>query len=573
MARMIPAVLDPACASPGEQDLYRRLRDDPSAREWIVLHSQDIARHQKQLSGELDFVVIIPTKGVLCLEVKACRRLKRENGNWYYGNNLVPDPRGPFKQVSVGMHSMRSTLLQQRPELSGIMFWSAVIFPYIEFNVRSNEWHEWQVIDKHTYRSSPISSLLEEVLVNAANWVHNSPAGKWFQPTLERPTPKECELIAACLRPNFEFFQTQKTITENLTAELKHYSEEQFIVLDSMENNPRVVFSGLAGTGKTLMALEAARRSTLNGKRVLLLCFNRLLGKWLEQQVVSLPKRFEVRTIHGHMLNIVGGDVEENSPYFWQHELPDKAIEKVLSDTSSDYLFDEIIVDEAQDVLRDDYLDFIDIILKGGLIEGHWKWFGDFENQAIFTPGNTHLETVLRKRGISAPIYNLKVNCRNTPRVASLVNLLGELHPGYKKILRPDNGIEPRIYFFNTPEEQQELMTNILEDLYNEGFRGNNIIILSTKSESPCAKELKIQPWKNRIRTYEEAGHGYIRYCSIHAFKGLEAPIIIVSDIMNIVTSKEKALFYIAATRAQERLIVLSSSNAKSAILRLLVHV
>ena len=41
--------------------------------------------------------------------------------------------------------------------------------------------------------------------------------------------------------------------------------------------------------------------------------------------------------------------------------------------------YDELIVDEAQDFLRGDYLDFLDCCVTGGLSGGRVKLFGDFE--------------------------------------------------------------------------------------------------------------------------------------------------------------------------------------------------
>ncbi|MHB9053517.1 MAG: hypothetical protein ACYC5F_05970 [Thermoleophilia bacterium] len=51
MARMIPPVVHPGCGSPGEVDVFERLRDDPSTGEWIVLHSLDVSNHRQMTSA------------------------------------------------------------------------------------------------------------------------------------------------------------------------------------------------------------------------------------------------------------------------------------------------------------------------------------------------------------------------------------------------------------------------------------------------------------------------------------------------------------------------------------------
>lgn len=157
MARMIPPEVYGDCARRGEKELFLRLRDAPETRDWIVLHSLDIANHRKQVQGEIDFVVIVPSKGVLCVEVKACQQVHRHAGKWSYGaKDTQGDLRGPFKQASEGMHSLRSRIIARRPDLSRVIFWSAVVFTHCDFRAQSEEWHPWQVIDSQLFRSRPI---------------------------------------------------------------------------------------------------------------------------------------------------------------------------------------------------------------------------------------------------------------------------------------------------------------------------------------------------------------------------------------------------------------------------------
>jgi len=56
---------------------------------------------------------------------------------------------------------------------------------------------------------------------------------------------------------------------------------EQYSALDLLADNRQCLFRGAAGTGKTMLALEYAKRMASAGNRTLLLCFNRLLGDWL----------------------------------------------------------------------------------------------------------------------------------------------------------------------------------------------------------------------------------------------------------------------------------------------------
>src|SRR5262245_60474038 len=194
MARMIPSSIYPGCASPGEREIFQILRDDPATSNWIVLHSLDIAEHQKQVAGEADFVVIVPGRGVLCLEVKACSSLRRTpEGIWYYGTDPKGDPRGPFKQASVAMHSIRRSLLKARPDMAGILFWSAVVFPYVAFTIASGEWHHWQVIDRQSFTARPLASSLETIFDHARAHLQGGVGGSWFIPSSGEPVGEQCE--------------------------------------------------------------------------------------------------------------------------------------------------------------------------------------------------------------------------------------------------------------------------------------------------------------------------------------------------------------------------------------------
>lgn len=570
---MIPPVVHNQCTSPGERFLFSRIAGDPATKDWIVLHSLDIANHVRQVSGEADFVIIIPHKGILCLEVKGCRTVQRRHGRWYYGNDTVGDPRGPFRQASDAMHSIRHRISSARPDLKGVLFWSAVVFPLLVFEARNGpEWHPWQVVDSSDLRSKPVSSVLSGILDRADAHLRRSRTASWYRPELAEPTPKQCEQILQLLRPDFEYHEKTTRRLDRIQHEIKHYSEEQFAALDAMELNPRVIFDGPAGSGKTTLALEAARRSAAMGRKTLLLCFNRLLSRWLSEETREMPL-VTTRTLHRHMLTIAELESVNSEPHFWEHELPELAISRVLDDIDGPYLFDELIVDEAQDILKPDYLDFLDLILHKGLGSGRWRFFGDFTNQGIYADSGISLSDFVATRAPDAPIYTLVSNCRNTPRIAHLAELVSDMNPGYRRVLRPDDQVNPIVRYYDEEAEQREHLVNALEEAYRLGYPPSSILILSTQSDIACAaRHISHQSWRDRIRPFEEAGPRHVRYCSIHAFKGLEAPYIIVTDINSVASPTARDLLYVAITRTIDRLVLLIRRSSAKSIMDLLVR-
>jgi hypothetical protein len=407
-----------------------------------------------------------------------------------------------------------------------------------------------------TFRQTTIADSLAEILRRSRAHLHASQSGRWFDPNSPSPTPHEVDALAVTLRPRFELVESKKQRRQRQEEELLELTQEQYEALDAMEANARVVFEGPAGTGKTLLALEAARRSSITGRRVLLACYNRALGKWLREQSGELGGGSFVGTLSSYMLRISGLDATDrgDDPAFWNEEVPSVALDAILAGRSSP-AFDEVIIDEAQDLLREPLLDLLDVSLKGGMGAGRWRMFGDFERQALYGR-DVSLDAFIENRGSSAPVHSLRVNCRNTPRIAALTRLLAGLTPDYRRVRRPDDGAEPDLDFFEPGEEQASLI-GALERCYAQGFSGPDIAVLSASARDPLASHIEDQPWCDRLQRLEAARPGAIRYCTIHAFKGLEAPVVIVTDLHEVDGDEVQSLLYVALTRALNRLVVM----------------
>lgn len=339
-----------------------------------------------------------------------------------------------------------------------------------------------------------------------------------------------------------------------------------------MQENPRIIFEGPAGTGKTVLAIEAAKRSCSEGKKVLFLCYNKLLGQYLEKITASTKPELTVSTIHKYMLNVaeITPPVQNlSSNSFWYEDLPKYAINKLLYNDSGLNQYDEIIVDETQDILRNNYLDILDLSLKGGLSEGKWKFFGDFEQQSIYG-FNTEMSItdVCNNRLVNYTRYSLRINCRNTPRIASLVHLLSKLNPDYTRVLRPDNGVEPEIIYYDSNDEQLKVLNNVIIKIKNEKYRNRDIVILSINPPNGYIKYKLRNDFGIYLSDLKETRGESIKFGSIYSFKGLESPIVIVTGIQSIFGKQEPFLLYVAMTRALYRLYILAHTNVKSEILK-----
>jgi hypothetical protein len=73
-------------------------------------------------------------------------------------------------------------------------------------------------------------------------------------------------------------------------------------VLDLIREMPRVEIHGGAGSGKTWLAVEQARRLTRERKRVALMCYSRGLAQYLQRRAALLKageRPAYVDTFHG----------------------------------------------------------------------------------------------------------------------------------------------------------------------------------------------------------------------------------------------------------------------------------
>ena len=193
---------------------------------------------------------------------------------------------------------------------------------------------------------------------------------------------------------------------------------QQFLVLDCISNLPRTRIEGAAGTGKTVLALEAAARSGNEGKHTLLICYNSALGKELRRRLSSVAN-VTVMNFHSLCLSLAttaGLSIEpkNNEQSYYEDYLPELLMRAVNCDATR--RFDCIIVDEGQDFLDNWWIAIDEALIPGGSI----RVFYD-SNQRLYNRQSEFLDDL-----DLAPIP-LNRNLRNTQRIhqASMVHYSG----------------------------------------------------------------------------------------------------------------------------------------------------
>jgi hypothetical protein len=541
----------PEDSAPGEQSVYRALANSSDTDDWIVLHSLNIAEHVRNPEGEADFVVIAPGLGLLVIEVKSHRKIDFRDGAWYLGRH-APTTRGPFKQASEAMYSIRRGLLRSKIDLRSLPTLSAVWFSDVRARMTlkpSPEWSGWQVLDSEDLKQDPIGAIRRAFKGGLA---HLAETITGFSHGDVGPDAASAKQIARLLRPNFELGVVAGDMRTAREHQLVRFVEEQYSALDAMADNPAVLFTGPAGSGKTFLAMEAARRELAMGNHGRLICFNSLLGRRLANEMPN-DSRLVVGTFHRQLLALTGLNAPSSADdAFWQGELPERALDVLLE--SDDEPTDFLIVDEVQDLLSEPYLDVLDLMVKGGLESGRILLFGDFERQAIFH--DRQRRHLLTARVPYLPSHRLTMNCRNLPRIGYSVNVFSGLTPGYQKFRRDDDGTNPVWLKYSYGDDQSPRLRQAVQALRDESFDLNEIVVLSPLGRSSAAATTS-DPWLKSLLVPADGQppkKGKLRYATIQAFKGLEAPAVIVTDLDRKLVPNFESILYVGLTRATDRL-------------------
>ncbi|MDE0682270.1 MAG: NERD domain-containing protein/DEAD/DEAH box helicase [Candidatus Poribacteria bacterium] len=576
MARMIPPFHSEDIKSSGEKQFFELLKHDPVTEDWVCLHSLGLARHVTRMYGEIDFVILVPNEGVFCLEVKS-GRIARHEGVWKYTNRFgdtATSTVGPFRQAKEGMFSLLNSVrenygLQHR--FSNVLFGFGVVFPHIWFDRDDSEIESWQVYDRGTSRQ-PVSAYILQLSRYTRRSLNAQP---WYDELRSRPSLSDIRELVDFLRGDFEQVIKPADVLIETEDHIVRLTKDQYRCLDQLQGNPRCLFEGGAGTGKTLLALEFARREATSGKRVLVICFNKLLGQWLSSvKGAMLPETVELGSFHQFLDQLIAdSSVANDFQLAKQNEDQDHLFSELYPLYALDAIweggvepFDTLIIDEGQDLIRSEYLDVFDGLLKGGLVGGSWAAFCDF-HQAIYA--DVDEESMVRELELRTgrfTRFRLLTNCRNTRPIGEEVSAISGLDiPPF--LPASVEGIPVNYRFYRDSIEQSKQVNEIIHQLLTEGVSYRDITILSPlRYEHTCLVSDDQISFKRMDLTRpatQRRPRKTIGFSTIHAFKGLESSVVVLVDIAHVTGNRNRALLYVGMSRARYSLSVLISESAR----------
>lgn len=535
--KFIPEVIDSETKSNGEKRIYDALAREADSRNWTVIHSLDIAKHVFQQRGEADFVILMPGIGVLVLEVKDVASVSYSDGLWKLGQH-DPERRGPYKQAEGCLISLREYLKSKRIDLFGVPFVSGVWFtrlaagslpPSPSYDIEKTLWE---------------SSFQGSVTKNLEQFTKRAIAQLSINFGEDSAPPTKIAAIARALSPRFDAEQTAASRKAETEMFLGKALERQLETVKMLEDVPRLALNGLAGTGKTWMAVHFAKLSASRGKKVLFTCFNRLLARSLRAEFENFPE-ITVTSWHSLLLEIAELEPEagDGASQFWTQTLPKSALSKISTGKFHRY-FDQIIVDEGQDLGVAEYLVVMDELLIEGLDKSQILVVGDFERQGIYVDGPQALGNFRSISGMLV-LSQIRTNCRNPVRVGEMTSQLAAIEPGYESYRREKEPGDVRIVDVTSEDKIWVTVGDELEKL-RKRFQSEDIVILGTEKlpwpENDAMANLGLAPLGSEAI-------GKVAIGTVHEFKGLEAHAILLV-LAGKSHAKTKDLLYIGGSRA-----------------------
>jgi hypothetical protein len=522
----------PSFASSAERQVWGLLRDQ-LGKDDVLLTNVRVTDRAKD--HEADIVLLMPGAGVVVVEVKG-GSVWREGGKWRTTRGESQVTIDPVDQVRGAHYALRTyveaDLRWQRDGRPRVRWAHAIAIPNTELpaDFACPDCPRWMVADRKDLRE--LSGFLRDIPRRQKNG--------------ERPLDgDDAQVILDVLAGRGRAQRDVVADAEEREFDALRLTEEQAMILGAIRLLHRVEIRGGAGSGKTWLAIEQARRLSRSGKRVALLCYSRGLAAYLNRVIQTLPKNDRpayVGEFHslGHRWGAAMGSDDDSD--YWERRLPEQ-MRQLASNLPPAQRFDAVIIDEAQDFaytwwpavlasLRDEE--------AGGLYV-----FSD-EGQRVFA----------RYGQPPVPLVPLMLdhNMRNTRQIAGTFNSLTPMK------MRLFGGDGPAVRFVECePGEALSAGDDAVDALLDEGWRPDDIALLTTGSRHPEQTQRQAVGQAEYWASFWDADQVF--YGHVLGFKGLERRAIVLVLNETAIGDRSRERLYVGLSRARDQLVVCGSST------------
>jgi hypothetical protein len=520
----------PRLANRAERRVYQALLEQLQPND-LVVAGQRVTDHLKD--HEVDFVVAIEGAGIVCLEVKG-GEVWHDGHGWRQKRGGRDHSIEPVRQAREACYALRDYIEKDPRWSQGRLRWDhVVVLPNTELpdDFALSDCPRWKVIDRNDLPT--MVAKLRDVLVRQQ---------------LDRPllTKHGIDQITTAL--SGRGLPQRDVVARALANEdaADALTEHQGVILDAIRLLNRIEVRGGAGSGKTFLAMEQARRLAQRGQRVALVCYSHGLASYLERVTATWPRRQRPAYVgEFHALGVQWGAPQgpdeslrtDETVQFWEHDLPRQMAELAM-ELEPGHRFDSIVVDEAQD-FADSWWEPMLIALKDP-DEGGLYVFTD-EGQRVFN----------RYGSPPVPLVPLILdhNLRNTRQIANAFQPLVD-HP-----MRFLGGEGPAVSFVACSRDEALIVgDDQIEALLEQGWRPEDLALLTTGGRHPEQTERQKEGHKAYWDTFWDADQVF--YGHVLGFKGLErrAVVLVVNEVSQFDRSRER--LYVGLSRARDQLVV-----------------
>lgn len=508
--------------------------------EYTVVHSFHVmnVKQGRLHEFEADFVIMHRKKGILVLEAKASKYgIYYNEGKWYYGSGAEMSHDGPYIQATKAAHNfvLLCKDLGMTDVLSRCKILSGVWFP---------------TIDRDAFRkidlppdADPRLTLTMEALSEPQKYIDAIMDISVGRMDASSMTARDEEfLLRSIICPSFSLTPSVCVDLDQKRYIFNRLLKEQTRLLDYLQDQPSGVINGAAGTGKTMLAIEMARRYAQQGERVLFMCFNTSLKEHLAKY--HHEELVDYYTVDGFACAMTRS---ARSDFRKLQEL----LEDMYVEGTFPYM--HVIIDEGQDfgqkrIEEADVLEMLqNIVLDRPDGRGTFFVFYDI-NQKVQA---YKLPSVIVNADCRLTLYQ---NCRNT---RSIADTSMKVLPPQKKIRSADHCLEgdvPSVFFAQTKEEQVERLNKCIENCWAKSY--NDIVILTMETEENTAFADLLESGFYRHNRKQ------IPFTTCRRFKGLEADAIIMVDVNGDLWEENLSkVFYVGSSRARFHLEMICSMS------------
>ena len=463
MAKMIPATPRTFAPESLENIMFDAL-ERLLPENYYVFHSLKIITVVDSVikESETDFVIFCPDRGILCLEAKA-GHVQYDGGTWRYGSGIEMSHDGPYNQAANSKYRLLDYIKTNAKDLAKkCKMLHAVWFPSVsQRELRHEILPPESLIDITLTKedlTNPLPGIEKIFSMDLPNHIQTSLSEKEAEQLLRRVLCPSFNLVPAL---SFEH-DLKKQVFHRMLS-------EQTCVLNYLVEQKTAVIQGAAGTGKTLIALEKARRHAENGEKVLFLCYNKFLQEFI---AASCPhENIDYYTIDGFACRFC--NTGEPNYLLLKAKLEDYYLDE-------NFPYAHIIIDEGQDfgqsnIEENEIIGLLEnIIVDRENVEGSFYVFYD---SMQLVQGDRVPEYILNA-DCKLTLYK---NCRNTENIAT--TSMKPIRARKPKLIEGCiKGSVPKMYFCENPDTQRKQVEKVIQDYESKGIK--DIVILTCKTEN-----------------------------------------------------------------------------------------